>query len=138
MSESATDNDLRDLVRTKRLPIRNAIFGNGNDNGLGFGNAKGTLDIVRDRSPCGDTRSAAILEGLMIRLEVSPVSGAAFEHATEDHNVVIGRSSQADVTVSDPSMSRTHARVFHEAETWRVEDLGSRNGTTVNLSLIHI
>ena len=68
----------------------------------------------------------------MIRLEVSPVSGAAFEHATEDHNVVIGRSSQADVTVSDPSMSRTHARVFHEAETWRVEDLGSRNGTTVN------
>ncbi|MEZ6197513.1 MAG: adenylate/guanylate cyclase domain-containing protein [Planctomycetota bacterium] len=47
--------------------------------------------------------------------------------------VVLGRSpTQADVTIKEEKISRTHAQVVHENGAWFVEDLGSANGTRVN------
>lgn len=46
--------------------------------------------------------------------------------------VVIGRSQDADLTLTHASMSRRHARLFREGGVWRVVDLGSKNGTRVN------
>lgn len=42
----------------------------------------------------------------------------------------IGRASDCRVRFYDPLVSRKHARVFHADGRWRIEDLGSRNGTT--------
>jgi len=44
----------------------------------------------------------------------------------------IGRASECRVRFYDPLVSRKHARVFLLDGTWHLEDLGSRNGTTVN------
>lgn len=46
---------------------------------------------------------------------------------------VVGRDSDAGLVVSRSSVSRQHARVYHDDDgTWWVEDLNSTNGTFVN------
>ena len=44
----------------------------------------------------------------------------------------IGRGSQNDVVILESRVSRRHARIAREGDHWRVEDLGSANGTQVN------
>ena len=46
--------------------------------------------------------------------------------------VVIGRADDADLTLADAGVSRTHARVSAAAGGASIEDLGSSNGTFVN------
>lgn len=45
---------------------------------------------------------------------------------------LIGRSTACHITLEDPLVSRTHARITVEPERALVEDLGSRNGLLVN------
>lgn len=45
---------------------------------------------------------------------------------------VVGRSTQANLTLDDPLVSRRHARIFPEGDEVFIEDLGSRNGFTIN------
>ncbi len=68
----------------------------------------------------------------MLRLQITPAEGEAFEHPVEGDSIVIGRSTRCDLTLADRFLSRQHARLFRVGEEWRVEDLGSRNGTFVN------
>ncbi len=69
----------------------------------------------------------------MITLNVAPPNGQPFSRTIEeDAQIVIGRSSQVDVTVADRSMSRQHARMWCADGLWYVEDVGSRNGTIVD------
>lgn len=49
-----------------------------------------------------------------------------------DHAVAIGRVATADLPLSDPGVSRKHARLSPQDGGWVVEDLGSANGTLVN------
>ncbi len=46
-------------------------------------------------------------------------------------DAVLGRSSSNQIVIRSEKASRRHARVFWD-ETWRIQDLGSRNGTRVN------
>jgi Protein of unknown function (DUF3662)/Inner membrane component of T3SS, cytoplasmic domain len=46
--------------------------------------------------------------------------------------VVLGRSRECDIVLDDPNISRQHAEVRREGETWMVADLGSTNGVKVN------
>jgi hypothetical protein len=46
--------------------------------------------------------------------------------------LTIGRSPEADVRIEDRFASQVHARVFSKRGSYRVEDLGSTNGTFVN------
>lgn len=47
--------------------------------------------------------------------------------------VVLGRSRECDIRVSDTNVSRQHCEVAQEGATeWRVADLGSTNGTELN------
>lgn len=48
------------------------------------------------------------------------------------HEAVIGRSSSNQISIRSERASRRHARVYWGGVGWRVEDLGSRNGTRVN------
>lgn len=72
----------------------------------------------------------------MFRLHVVPAHGDPFEYALEGTEVVVGRSSTADLSLADRFLSRRHARLVSQDEAWHVEDLGSRNGTLVNGSRI--
>jgi hypothetical protein len=46
--------------------------------------------------------------------------------------VLIGRSRECDVVLSDPNTSRRHAEVRRDGGGWTVVDLGSTNGIKVN------
>ncbi|MCC6641567.1 MAG: FHA domain-containing protein [Deltaproteobacteria bacterium] len=46
--------------------------------------------------------------------------------------LVIGRGASADWTLSELTISRSHAAFGWDGETFFVEDLGSTNGTFVN------
>jgi len=67
-----------------------------------------------------------------IRLRITPPVGESFEHLCEGEGLVVGRSSKADLVLSDRFLSRQHARFFRQEGTWFVEDLGSRNTTLLN------
>ena len=44
----------------------------------------------------------------------------------------IGRDADSDLVIRSPAVSRRHARIFHEYDLYRIEDLGSSNGTFIN------
>jgi len=56
--------------------------------------------------------------------------GKTFELTGKD--LTIGRDPANDITISDPEVSRKHARLSAQAGDYVLEDLGSTNGTFVN------
>jgi FhaA, N-terminal domain/FHA domain len=77
---------------------------------------------------------AASAEDLGVEPEPEPatvtVNGRA--HELSKPSVVIGRSRESDIRVSDPNVSRQHAEIRQEGSTYWLVDLGSTNGTSVN------
>ena len=67
-----------------------------------------------------------------LRLRVTPPIGEPFDHLCEADSLIVGRSSKADLVLSDRFLSRQHARFYREGDAWMVEDLGSRNTTLLN------
>jgi pSer/pThr/pTyr-binding forkhead associated (FHA) protein len=51
--------------------------------------------------------------------------------------ITLGRGSECDVVINDVSISRRHAQVLRQANGYFVQDLESRNGTTVNGEPLH-
>ena len=72
----------------------------------------------------------------MTTLHIIPAEGEPYEHALKGESLVIGRSSRCDLAVSDRCLSRQHVRLFKSDDDWMVEDMGSRNGTRLNGSMI--
>ncbi len=76
---------------------------------------------------------AAPAQSTALKLVISagPASGQELELTGE---TLFGRSEQADERLGgDPEISRRHARIIRgEAQGWRLEDLGSTNGSMVN------
>jgi sigma-B regulation protein RsbU (phosphoserine phosphatase) len=70
--------------------------------------------------------------GKPLLLHVEAPGGSYLDRSFTSESVVVGRSEQADITVTDHSVSRRHARIFRQGADWSVEDLGSRNGTLLN------
>ncbi|MDO5619737.1 FhaA domain-containing protein [Kocuria sp.] len=52
--------------------------------------------------------------------------------AVEADSVVLGRSVEADVTISDTGVSRRHLEIRHMGDHWIAVDLGSTNGSHVD------
>lgn len=50
--------------------------------------------------------------------------------------LIIGRHEACDVVLSDPTVSRRHARLAFRDGSWVLQDLASTNGTTVNGRLV--
>ncbi|HVR29341.1 MAG TPA: FHA domain-containing protein, partial [Thermoanaerobaculia bacterium] len=67
-----------------------------------------------------------------MKLRVTPAEGDPFDFVLDRDSVTVGRSSTADLALSDPFLSRHHARLMRRDDRLLVEDLGSRNGTFVN------
>lgn len=70
------------------------------------------------------------------QLTISAGKEAGKEFVFEQASVTIGRTSDCDVILYDPGVSRKHARIFLEGEQYFVEDMGSSNGTKVNGSTV--
>jgi hypothetical protein len=66
------------------------------------------------------------------RLEVLGEGGAPLAFVSLEAPVMIGRSNEADLVIDDPFASDFHARVGPVEGGFRVQDLGSTNGTFVN------
>ena len=57
-------------------------------------------------------------------------AGESFEAAAP--RTLIGRSPDCDVFLDDVTVSRRHAEIVREGDTFTIRDLGSLNGTFVN------
>jgi predicted component of type VI protein secretion system len=63
----------------------------------------------------------------MPKLIISGVTHELFDEA-----ITIGRGPDNTIVVNDPSISTHHAQLLLEADTYRLKDLDSTNGTRVN------
>jgi hypothetical protein len=58
--------------------------------------------------------------------------GAGKRLVLSGNRVLVGRSRECDLMLEDPNVSRQHAELRREADTWVIADLGSTNGVKVN------
>jgi hypothetical protein len=58
------------------------------------------------------------------------MAGQSFQPA--EGRTVIGRAPECEIFLDDVTVSRRHAELVREAETFSIRDLGSLNGTYVN------
>ena len=68
--------------------------------------------------------------------ESHPLAGLAFflRSSPSSTSVVLGRGTDCDLTIPDASVSETHCRIEVGDEGVQVVDLGSTNGTSINLT----
>jgi hypothetical protein len=58
------------------------------------------------------------------------MAGQTFQPA--DGTTLVGRSPECDIFLDDVTVSRRHAEIVREGDTFTIRDLGSLNGTYVN------
>ena len=58
------------------------------------------------------------------------MAGQSFQ--PDEGTTLIGRSPECDVFLDDVTVSRRHAELVREGDTFSIRDLGSLNGTYVN------
>lgn len=67
-----------------------------------------------------------------LRLRITPPQGPPFEHECAAASLVLGRERAADISISDPYLSRQHARLFQDGDDWFLESLNTKNATLLN------
>jgi Protein of unknown function (DUF3662)/FHA domain len=75
---------------------------------------------------------AATPEELGVEQELVTVTVDGTQHTIDKQSVVIGRSKDCDIRISDPNISRRHAEIRQEGTAYWLIDLESTNGSTVN------
>ncbi len=65
-----------------------------------------------------------------IRFLSGPLAGTTFQISKP--LTTIGREPANDIVISDPSVSRQHARLVHDGGQWTIEKLAPQNTITVN------
>jgi hypothetical protein len=60
------------------------------------------------------------------------VLGDGSRIAIGEDPVLIGRSPESTVKLTDSTVSRSHAQIVRDGDAWFLRDLGSSNGTKVN------
>ncbi|GAA2247699.1 FHA domain-containing protein [Rarobacter faecitabidus] len=97
-----------------------------------------TADTSRPRiglSPQESALVAALPDGAGILIShQGPAAGSRFLLDTDE--VSVGRSEKADILLDDATVSRKHALFSKVAGGYEVRDVGSLNGTYVNLERI--
>ncbi len=86
--------------------------------------------IYRPRQ--GQATQAASLAELGLERERVTISWDGEERPVDRRRLVIGRSKDCDVQLSDPNVSRRHAELRQEGASYWIVDLDSTNGVEVN------
>ena len=89
----------------------------------------GATMVYRPEQPA----TQAVTPGeLGVEPEVVTIDVDGASHQIDKSSVIIGRSKECDIRLGDPNVSRRHAEVRREGQTYWILDLGSTNGMTVN------
>ena len=83
-------------------------------------------EIVRVARPSAPVTGVAALEVL------DAAGGVRRRYELDGRPATIGRRSSSDISLADPEVSRQHARIELAGPGYRLQDLGSTNGTLVN------
>lgn len=86
---------------------------------------------LRDRISRTMTTAIGRLNDLVAAQE-DRIALLALDWGAEPQQLLVGRSSGCDVVLSDPTVSRTHARLILRDGRWVLQDLGSTNGSRLN------
>jgi len=70
------------------------------------------------------------MQPFQLVMRSGPTPGKAYPLSKSE--IYIGRDVSNDIAVNDPEISRKHARLTLQGDTFVVEDLGSTNGTFVD------
>lgn len=66
------------------------------------------------------------------RLQILNTSFSGQEFSLNKDEVLIGRTDENDIGIDHPSVSRHHARIVKQVDTYQIVDLESANGVCVN------
>src|SRR6185312_3605721 len=66
----------------------------------------------------------------LITILTGPQAGRSFQ--LTKMTVTVGRDPGNDIVLTDPSVSRTHARILYTQSGWSIEKLTNNNTVTVN------
>ena len=72
------------------------------------------------------------LENRQVKLVLVSGPAAGQEYLLGPSRLTLGRGPNVDIEIADETLSRQHAAVEYTGGRFRVEDLGSTNGLTVN------
>ncbi len=86
--------------------------------------------VVRDRR--GAAPAPALDVAIPTGIELTVADRGTIKTRRFGRRILVGRSPSADLRLDDPSVSRLHARMELRDDGVYVEDLGSRNGTSVD------
>jgi two-component system, cell cycle response regulator len=78
------------------------------------------------------TKREGELDEAVLVLLYPPGPNLGRKYSMTAHELVVGRMNELDIAIETDSVSRRHARLFRDEGRWKVEDLGSTNGTYVN------
>jgi pSer/pThr/pTyr-binding forkhead associated (FHA) protein len=89
-----------------------------------------TAELHADRP-----HALSCIQGIEVKpaeLLIQPADGPMRIHPISSAETLIGRSMHSDVKLTDTGISREHATITWEGESFLLEDLQSTNGTKVN------
>jgi hypothetical protein len=90
----------------------------------------GATMIYKPKTPV--PTQAVSAEELGMEQELVSLTFDGGRHEVKERRVVLGRSRDCDIQVSDANVSRRHAELRQEGASYWIVDLGSTNGTEVN------
>jgi len=67
----------------------------------------------------------------MIRIYVYKDESQILCQDFQQADILIGRTSEADLLLTEVGVSRRHARLYKEEDDWKISDLGASNGVYV-------
>jgi hypothetical protein len=89
-----------------------------------------TLDADRSLAEGVVAVSSESVKGSVVWSPVLDIDGV--RHPLSRSRTVIGRGSEADITLDDSGTSRKHLEILWDGERAQITDLGSTNGTRLN------
>ena len=82
--------------------------------------------------PAEQTRASQFFAVFKVTVVIVEGPSAGTEFEIDRESVVLGRGPDSDLCFDDPAMSREHAALELTGDGFRLRDLASSNGVTVN------
>ena len=89
--------------------------------------------LWRDMKRQSDLIEARKIPAIIVQVEMEDQIGS---HSYSVSELVIGRDQTCDLVLDANTVSAEHARLSYHHQNWWLEDLGSRNGTYLNLERV--